>query len=418
MAHAFDTHWRRMEVDPGPGRLTSVCVIDNLPEAEWYWRRLESEGAISTPYQGFGFLSAWHREVGSRCGVTPFVVVGFDSNERPLCLLPLGLRRTGPLCQVSFLGGKHANYNFGIWDRVAATSVTADDLQFMLRHIAASPFRPDLLALYSQPRAWRDLDNPFLLLPNRPAASNGAYLIIDAPGHEVIEREVGAATRGRLRTKERKLQKLSGYRYFRATEPGEVERLLAQFMALKTAHMTAQGLPNVFAEEGVEAFLRSACHRGLGEGRPPVELHGLEIDGELLALFGVLTDGQSLSVMINTYTLGENARHSPGLILILHLIQACAERGIDRFDLGVGEAAYKSWFCKQPINLFDSFLPLTPLGRLSAIAFEMTNTLKREVKSSSMLWNAYRGLRRAFSSPDCESRRQDSARTKQQETIG
>jgi CelD/BcsL family acetyltransferase involved in cellulose biosynthesis len=172
--------------------------------------------------------------------------------------------------------------------------------------------------------------------------------------------------------------------------------------------MTEQGLPNVFAEQGVQAFLRSACHQGLGDGRPSIELHGLKIDDELLALFGVLADGQSLSVMVNTYTLSDNARHSPGLILILHLIQACADRGIGSFDLGAGDAQYKSWFCKQPVALFDSFLPLTPVGHLSAVALDMTNTLKREVKNSSALWNAYRGLRRAFSNFGGESARRHS----------
>jgi CelD/BcsL family acetyltransferase involved in cellulose biosynthesis len=213
----------------------------------------------------------------------------------------------------------------------------------------------------------------------------------------VIERELSAATRGRLRSKQRKLQKLAGYRYFQATHPDEIARLLNRFFELKAAHMAAQGLPNVFAEEDVERFLRSTCHQGLN-GRPSVELHGLESDEELLALVGVLTDGRNLSVMINTYTLSDTARHSPGLILILHLIQVCADRGIVSFDIGAGQAQYKSWFCKQPIALFDSFLPLTPLGRLFAIGVGTANALKREIKNSPALWNTYRTLRRAFAS--------------------
>ena len=73
--------------------------------------------------------------------------------------------------------------------------------------------------------------------------------------------------------------------------------------------------------------------------------------------------------MFNTYTLGENARHSPGLILLMHMIGECADRGLRSFDIGVGEAHYKSFFCKEPEPLFDIFLPLTPRGRLAAPAF-------------------------------------------------
>jgi CelD/BcsL family acetyltransferase involved in cellulose biosynthesis len=389
----------------GRGSLASIQVMESLSEAEPYWRALQAGGAIFTPYQGFEFLSAWHQEVGAARGVTPFVVVAFDSSQRPVCLLPFGLHRVGPLRQVCFLAGKHANFNFGLWDRAVAASMTADDLRIILQQIAASPHRPDLLTLYSQPRNWLGIDNPFLLLPHRQAASNGARLDIDGSGPDVIGRSVGAATRGRLRSKERKLRQLPGYRYFRATEPGEVDRLLDRFIALKSAHMAAQALPNVFAEEGVEAFLRSACHQGLAAGRPSIELHGLEGDGELLALFGTLTDGRCLSVMINTYTLSQHARYSPGLILILHLIEFCAERGFTSFDLGVGDAQYKSWFCKQPVMLFDSFLPLTHIGRVSAIGLDTASVLKREIKNRPALWNAYRGLRRTFSGSSGDSRR-------------
>jgi CelD/BcsL family acetyltransferase involved in cellulose biosynthesis len=384
--------------------LASAYVIESLSEAEPYWRLLHTDDAIATPYQNFEFLAAWQREVGVRRGVTPFIVVGFDQRERPLCLLPFGLHRVGPIRQISFLGGKHANFNFGIWDRALAASVTANDLQLLLQTIAASPQRPDLLTLYSQPRAWLGVDNPFVLLPHRQAANNGAYLIIDGPNPDVIEREVGSAMRGRLRAKERKLKRLSGYRYFQATESGEVARLLDRFFALKVAHMAAQGLPNVFAEDGVEAFLRAACQQGLDKGRPAIELHGLEGDGEVLALFGALAHGPCLSVMINTYTQSENARNSPGLVLILQMIQVCADRGIAHFDLGVGDAQYKSWFCKRPMPLFDSFLPLTSFGRLPALGLDTASALKREIKNTPALWNAYRSLRKTFAGSTGENR--------------
>jgi CelD/BcsL family acetyltransferase involved in cellulose biosynthesis len=373
--------------------LAHVAVIENLPDAEPYWRALNTDGAVSTPYQGYEYLAAWHRELGAASGISPFVVIGFDARERPQFLLPFGIQRLGPLRLVQFLGAKHANYNFALWRRDAAAAADADDVQHIVDRIAASPQRPDVLVLRNQPDSWADLANPLLLLPHRPAAENAARLVVDAPGPELIQREVGAATRGRLRTKERKLQKLPGYRYFHATEPAHIERLLHRFFELKTAHMAVQGLPNLFAEPGVQAFVRAVCRGGDGHGRPAVELHGLECDGELLALYGVLVDRESLSVMINTYTLGDNGKHSPGLILILHLIQTCADRGIRSFDLGAGGADYKSWFCKQTIALFDSFMPLTPLGRLSAVALDTAITLKREIKASPALRRAYQSLR-------------------------
>jgi len=44
--------------------------------------------------------------------------------------------------------------------------------------------------------------------------------------------------------------------------------------------MRAQGLTNVFAQPGVAEFVRQASHIKRPDGRPLIELHALEGDGE------------------------------------------------------------------------------------------------------------------------------------------
>ena len=98
--------------------------------------------------------------------------------------------------------------------------------------------------------------------------------------------------------------------------------------------------------------------------------------------------------MFNTYTLGDNSRHSPGLILLVHMVTACAARGLRSFDIGVGRAHYKSFFCKEPEPLFDVFYPLTARGRLAAHAFGAAFATKRVIKEKPALWAAVQTLRR------------------------
>ena len=397
MTYALTLHDNPPTSASGAARLAHARVIENLSEAEPFWRLLQSQDAFSTPYQNFDFLAAWQRAVGARRGVLPFIVAAFDACGQPRCLLPFGLQKVGPLRVVSFLGGKHSNFNLPVWDRAAAAAASADDLEIIKQCVAASPHRPDVLTLDRQPQTWHGIDNPFLQWPRRPSNSASARLPIDGTGAEVVERAMSGATRSRLRGKQRKLQNLPGYRYVQASQPADVDRMLGRFFELKIAHMSAQGLPNVFADTEVQSFLRTSCHAGLSEGRPAVELHALECDAELLALFGVLSDRQCLSVMVNTYTPSEHGRHSPGLILVMNLIEECARRGIASFDLGVGESQYKSWFCKEPIELFDTLLPLTPLGRLSTVFFDTASALKHQIRSTPALFNAYRSVRRVLS---------------------
>jgi CelD/BcsL family acetyltransferase involved in cellulose biosynthesis len=379
---------------PCAGRIVRVEVLDDMQAAEPFWRALERDDVWATPYQRFDLLAAWQHHVGVRKGIVPFIVIGFDAAGQPLFLWPLGRKRVGPITLAGFLGSKHASYNIGLWRRDLAAAISASDIRNLMARIAADRSnRVDLLALHSQPLNWASLANPFGLLPRQLSAEDGACLHITSPTHR-IEGAVSPAVQSRLRGKERKLKKLAGYRYIQAVGAADIDRLLDAFFALKAVHMRSQGLTNVFADPGAAAFVRQACHVKLPDGRPLIEIHALEGDGEVLALYGAVVDPYRFSAMFNTYTLSRHARQSPGLILLQHMIGACADRGARSFDIGVGRAHYKSFFCKEPEPLFDTFLAFTPRGRLAAPAIQATFAAKRIIKGRPALWAAVQFLRR------------------------
>jgi CelD/BcsL family acetyltransferase involved in cellulose biosynthesis len=376
---------------PLAGRIVRFEVFDDMAAAEPFWRSLERDDACATPYQRFDLLAAWQYHVGAPKGIVPFIVIGFDVAGRPLFLWPFGRKRVGPITLAGFLGSKHASFNIGLWRRDLASAISESDIGNLLARVGAGRDPVDLLAFYSQPLSWAGLPNPFALLPRQLSAEDGSCLNLDAGATAAA---VSPAMASRLRIKERKLKELAGYRYIQATSTADIDRLLEAFFALKAVHMRAQGLTNVFAEPGVAQFVRQASHIKLADGRPLIELHALEGDGEVLALFGAVVDPYRFSAMFNTYTLSKHARHSPGLILLQHMIAACAQRGSRSFDIGVGRAHYKSFFCKEPEPLFDTFLALTPRGRLATPAFRTAFAAKRMIKSKPALWAAVQFLRR------------------------
>jgi CelD/BcsL family acetyltransferase involved in cellulose biosynthesis len=395
MSVATSQLYLMQHLDPSAGRVSAVVarvvVFENLACAEPVWRHLQREG-VTTPYQHFDFLAPWQQHVGRHENTSPFIVIGYDAADQPAFLLPLGRRNAGSLQIAEFLGGTHANFNFGVWRPELARGLSEQDLRAILAEIRAHGI--DLVRMLRQPASWEGVPNPFALLSHQTTVDDCTRLTLNGTGQEVLASQLSSAMRGRLRTKERKLQKLSGYRYFRATAAEEVDRLLAFFFPAKSSHMAVQGLRNVFAEPGVEAFVAQAAHAGLAGDPPLIEIHALEGDGEILAFFGAITDGRRLSLMFNTYTLGEHARHSPGLILLMQVVASCADRGMTSFDLGVGEAGYKAFFCKEPEPLFDSFLPLSPAGHASALLQRATFAAKRKIKTTPALWNVAQQARR------------------------
>ncbi len=166
-----------------------------------------------------------------------------------------------------------------------------------------------MLALTQQPRRWRDLPNPLALLPHQPSV-NDCPLMTMVPGAAPTAR-ISNSFRRRLKSKERKLQALPGYRYHLATTDADIKRLLDCVLPRQAA---ADGRTE--AAQRVRRARRRGFHpqrlpgAAAGGGRA-IDIHALECDDEVIAIFAGVADGQRFSMMFNTYTMSDNAATAP-----------------------------------------------------------------------------------------------------------
>jgi CelD/BcsL family acetyltransferase involved in cellulose biosynthesis len=375
-------------------RIAGVAVVRDIAAAEVVWRALEQPGQLFTPYQRYDFLSAWQRHVGTREGIEPFIVIATDAEQRPLLLLPLGIERRFGLRVAQFLGGKHTTFNMPLWRRDFAQSAGARDLAALIEGLRALPDGADVLALSRQPLQWNGQVNPMTLLPHQPSV-NDCPVLLFTPGAPP-EQRISKSFRSRLKGKERKLQALPGYRYAQAESDADVARVLDAFFKIKPVRMAAQKLPNVFAEPGVEGFIREACGTALASGGRAIDIHALESDDEMIAMFAGVADGGRYSMMFNTYTLSEASKYSPGLILMRSIVDHYADRGYRRLDLGIGSDDYKKMFCKDLEPVVDGFIALSPRGSIAAAALSSLGRAKRMVKQNPALMQLAKRLRGAL----------------------
>jgi CelD/BcsL family acetyltransferase involved in cellulose biosynthesis len=378
---------------PETSRIAGVELLGDMREAETVWRGLEQSSQFFTPYQRFDFLAAWQRQVGEREGIRPFIVIAYDKDRAPLLLLPLGVKRESGVQVARFLGGKHATFNMALWAEDFASTATQADLDALISGIRAHA-QADVLALTQQPRRWVEQPNPFALLPGQ-ASANDCPLLTMAPGAPAASR-VSNSFRRRLKGKERKLQSLPGYGYRLATTDADIKHLLDWFFTVKPQRMAAQKLPNVFADPGIEDFIRDACMTRLSGGGHAIDIHALQCDEEVIAIFAGVADASRFSMMFNTYTLSGNSKYSPGLILMRDIIDHYAERGVTSLDLGIGSDDYKRLFCKDDEPIFDSFVPLTLRGRVAAIALSSLMRAKRLIKQTPALMQIAQRVRGAL----------------------
>ena len=388
MAAAIDARTADAPARSTAGRIVRTDLLFDLVAAEPIWRRFEAAQPIATAYQRVDFLTPWQREVGACDDAEPCIAVARDGEHRPLVLLPLARRRQHGIRTLSFMGGKHTTFNMPLWDRdFVAEAADLDALVSGLRaHDAA-----DVLALTQQPRHWQGLSNPMAMLPHQDSV-NACPVLALTPETPPISNSF----RKRLRAKERKLQALPGYRYHLAVSETDIGRLLDWFFRVKPLRMKEQKLPNVFADHGVEQFVRAACMTQLAGGNRVIDIHALECDEEVIALFAGVADGHRFSMMFNTYTMSEQSRHSPGLILMRNIIDHYAARGYRALDLGIGSDDYKRMFCRDDEPIFDSYIALSARGRLAAAAMSSLAHAKHLVKQNQRLLRLAQGLRAAL----------------------
>lgn len=364
---------------------SSVLVLEDLAAAAPMWRELERNGALLSPYQRFEWVAQWYEHVGRREGALPLIVVGFDRDARPQFILPLIRRRLRGAQLATFFGGRHSNLNMPIF--TAAADLTPGRLRGLLGELAAA-HGIDLFALVGQPRAWQGITNPFAALPLQPSPDDVYF------GTLTPERPAPPRLPSGLRKKERQITKMEGFRYGVATTAAETDRILAFFRAHKAARFATRGIHNVFEDPGVMDFISGACHDGLGEGRPVIELHVLEAGGDVLAIMGAVSNHQRFSVMFSSITPSPHSRKSPGIILSSHVLARCAARGVTTFDFGAGRADFKDHFCPQAECRFDSYVAHSLRGRLVAGTLRVSNALKRALKANVVLMNAVSAVRR------------------------
>lgn len=384
-----------LQVSPSAGVIRRLEIFGDFAAAAPYWHALERVGALTTPYQGYEFLHSWHRHLGERAGVKPFLIIGYDADETTVVLCPFGVFRQGPLRIVSFLGGRHANFNVALWRRDVAALVGQSDLAAIVSSIAAAGAgnEIDLLSLTDQPHSWDGLSNPFLLWPHLPSPSFGYRGILTADFEDVMRRRQSYAARKKMRKKLRSLAAHGPLRFQQAATPEQAHAILEVFCAQKAERMRALGVSNVFAAPGTREFIEELATVRPHEVAPVIEIYALSVGDTIVATIGGMVGGSRFCALFNSITSGPLARYSPGDHLLCRLMQDCCERNLTCFDLGVGDARYKRMFCDEVEPLFDCFVPLTPLGRLAAAGFRSVHDAKRLIKGSPALWRMVQTLR-------------------------
>jgi CelD/BcsL family acetyltransferase involved in cellulose biosynthesis len=366
---------------------SDITVFRSAEDAESLWRGLESEGSC-TPYQRYDWLSAWYATVAMMNRLQTAIVVLRDAHGSPAALLPLVLERQGPALVARFAGGKHCNANMGVFRPGFALRLADTPASAILDSIAGAIAkeglgRVDVFHLRAQPVQWGGMPNP---LADGPGAhpvedAHALYLANGETEDDLTRRLLGKESRKKLAKKLRWLGDQGEVAFRRAETEAEVDRVLCAFFRQKAERFRVQGIVNPFACTSTQAFLRRAALAGLDHGRPALEIYALWSGDVVAAAFGGCCDGRRLSgTFISFETDTAIMRSSPGELIAMELARLALRRGLESFDLGMGDDGYKRHSCPQREERRDSVVPVSALGRAVALGLIGVSRLKGVMK--------------------------------------
>ena len=394
--------WRK--AGPGchraSGSVSDLVVASSLAAVEPLWRDLEIRAPHSV-YQRFDFCRAWQSHVGAASDVTPLVVTGLDRVNGQRFLLPLGTRRRGPLRLAGFLGGKHANYKFGLFEG----KISSEALRHALAEAGARA-RIDAFVFFDQPSAWADRGNPLLQgVASWPAPARTWRASLDGGFDPYFARTRGASARKRLRWRRRKLGEAGPLHLARAGTQAEAIDILERFLSQKRARFAGRMRRNAFEDDATMAFLHDLA---ASTGRPDAALDtfALMAGDRVVATFGGGAACGHFSGCFISIDDGESSRFGPGEVILADVLHMLCDEGIGSFDLGIGDSAYKALWC-EPETLRDTVVPVTMAGHgvapLVRAARRAKARLKRDLQTETQIAGILANRTAAAVSDACEN---------------
>ena len=304
-------------------------------------------------YQSFDFLAPWAKAFRARLAV----VVARNEAGRPVALLPLHVRRFGPLRVAAFAGDAWANFHLGlfrpgpVWRRRGRRGAAARGRRLRRRRPVCAVAPAGELGRPRQPASpARCRAQPQLGLRERAAGLASEWL----------DAHFSRATQKKQRKKARKLEAYGAVRMCARRARPRPRGYLDALSRHKAPQARARGEADEFACPKVRDLLRRLVD---GDGRDGDARAGRRRTRRRRVRRACRAAAGSPAS--SSPTTREVAAASPGEWLLIEVVRDAIARGLSTFDLGVGQSRYKEEICEQEIALYDGAFAATPLGRLA-----------------------------------------------------
>lgn len=371
-----------------------ISVHEEFAPLKSVWQTLE-RGGDCTVFQSHTWLSAWQRHIGTKQGVKPAIVVGWDSEGDALFIFPLGIER-GTICRkLSWLGGDLCDYQGPLLSSEFSRYVSAAQFPALWAGIRETLPSHHIVALNRMPERIGGQANPFMTLDGvRPHASAAHKTMLKADWADYYSEKRSSGSKKRDKQKRRKMEELGAVSFVTPETDEEKLNTLDILMAQKSATFARMGVANLFDKPGYRDFYRDLAVDPEADGL--IHVGHLAVGDTIVAAnWGVSFRGCYNYVLASYDESAEAARFGPGMIQLMELMSHATATGHTVFDFTIGDEAYKDQWCEIEVALHDYIEPNSLAGWAGLGPRIAYLQIKRFIKQTPVLWRVFIRLRAA-----------------------
>lgn len=325
-----------------------------------------SENAAGHAFQRRDHLEIWLETIGAGLHVRPVFISVTNRSGAPVMMLPLGVTKIHGVKVLGFLDGGVADYNAPVLFPAAEKLEHSDVIQIWKTICrAAKPF--DVARLEKMPEHAGRIANPLFNLSQYRWKYSGHALGLQGSGALTSQRELKESRR-----KRRRITALGGLSFGIAESEDEIASIYEIFVRQKSRRYR-----ETLGHDGFDVPGQKAYYLALTERLPGAQLAYLRCGEEIIATAWSLIAGNRLYYLMAGYEDGKWRTHSPGWLLLEELVNWSLKNGIEIFDFGIGDEAYKKKWQEHELVLMGASFPETPLGWLACGASDLYMTAKR-----------------------------------------
>lgn len=371
----------------------AVSLIQSWAEFNQHrdaWTKVWSTNPRAEIFTHFDWLAAIAQAYGD--GLTPCCPIVTRAGE-PVAILPVGVRH-GVL---NFLSSPRGDFNDLVFDSSEESSLSTSDLHADLEEVC----RLALSALDHSNLKWHDgclenvVEDSWLLNGLRSSGEAAAMKFPCRPF--VAQHGVGPAARlteespdelkkklcRKKTTKRRRnqLERLGNLVFVSRLPQDELPQASELFVKLHCERRRAAGDESFLEEQNGQRFLEAILQ---GPTQHAAKLSSLRLDGQDIALcLGLEVNGR-YSYYAPTFD-DEWSMYAAGDVLLSFMLEDAIDRGVEVFDFGLGDEAYKARFASETREVFKIHLfgsGVTPRLKRAALS------LRESAKQNPRLYGA------------------------------